>query len=285
MGLWERLKRWVSGQNFDEAQWQEWEDILLEADLGFANVRQILADLRKKAARERWSDPASLRQALVETLSALVRTASLELSQRPTVVLLLGVNGVGKTTTLAKLGQWCLHQGKKVVFAAGDTFRAAAVDQLRVWSERLGCRLVSQGPGADPAAVIVDALQSCRSRGEDVVLADTAGRLHNKTNLVNELTKIDRVVRARLDGGDYRKVLVIDTVTGQNAVEQARVFHQAIGVDSVILAKWDSSARGGAVLSLCRELGLGIAFLGVGEKATDLLPFDPHRFAEEVVGT
>jgi fused signal recognition particle receptor len=189
---------------------------------------------------------------------------------------------VGKTTTIAKLAAWYRRRGAQVLLAAGDTFRAAAIDQLALWGERLQVPVVRQEPGADPGAVIFDAIASARARGADLVLADTAGRLHNKTQLMKELGKIDKIIRARL-AGPYRKVLVIDATTGQNAVRQAEAFQEAVGVDSVILAKYDSTAKGGAVVSLCRDLGLPVSFVGTGEKLEDLELFDGGRFLDVLV--
>lgn len=285
MGLWERLRSLITGDHFREEDWQEWEDCLVEGDLGYDNAQAVVALLRQRAREARWRDPEQVRGALVTILAGMVQSASLSFEgPAPHVVLVLGVNGVGKTTSIAKLAHRYQREGRRVVLAAGDTFRAAAVEQLALWSQRLGVRLVSQGQNADPAAVIFDAIASAQARGEDLVLADTAGRLHNKNNLVQELVKVNKVVSARVPPGSYRKLLVIDTVTGQNAVEQADVFHRAVGVDALLLSKWDASARGGSVLGIARKLGIGVAFVGVGEKAADLETFDPQRFAEAIVG-
>lgn len=285
MGLWERLRSLITGDHFREEDWQEWEDRLVEGDLGYDNAQAVVALLRQRSREGRWKDPEQVRGELVTLLAGMVKSAPLAFEgPAPHVVLVLGVNGVGKTTSIAKLAHRYQREGSRVVLAAGDTFRAAAVEQLSLWSQRLGVRLVSQGQNADPAAVIFDAIASAQARGEDVVLADTAGRLHNKNNLVQELVKVNKVVAARVPPGSYRKLLVIDTVTGQNAVEQAEVFHRAVGVDALLLSKWDASARGGSVLGIARKLGIGVAFVGVGEKAADLETFDPQRFAEAIVG-
>ncbi len=286
MGLWQRLKSLFTGDHFTEDLWNEWEDQLIEGDLGYNNAKTIIEQLRKRSKENRWKDQEQVRQELVEIISDMAQRVSLDFpGETPHLLLVLGVNGVGKTTNLAKLARLYKEQGKRVVLAAGDTFRAAAIEQLSVWGERLGVRVVSQNSGADPAAVIYDALVSAQSRREDIVLADTAGRLHNKVNLVNELAKVDKVIRSKISPDSYRKLLVIDTVTGQNAVEQAEVFHRSVGLDAVLLSKWDASARGGAVLSIAQKLGVGVAFVGVGEKITDLETFDPRKFAQAVIGT
>lgn len=286
MGLWQRLKSLFTGDHFTEELWEEWEDQLVEGDLGYNTAKSILESLRKKSREHRWKDQEQVRRELVDIIAGMVQHTDLDFSgEPPWVLLVLGVNGVGKTTNLAKLARYYKDQGKSVVLAAGDTFRAAAIEQLTVWGERLGVRVVSQQPGADPAAVIHDAISSAKARGEDLILADTAGRLHNKVNLVNELAKVDKVIQSKVPAGSYRKLLVIDTVTGQNAVEQAQVFHRCVGLDAVLLSKWDASAKGGAVLSIAQKIGIGVAFVGVGEKVSDLEPFHVQKFAEAVVGS
>jgi fused signal recognition particle receptor len=203
-----------------------------------------------------------------------------------TVLLVLGVNGVGKTTTIAKLAAWYRRsQGiESTVLVAGDTFRAAAIDQLRLLGERLGLPVVAQEPGADPGAVIFDGISSARARGSELVIADTAGRLHNREALVKELAKIDRIVRAKAPGDASRRLLVLDATTGQNALAQAEVFHAAVGVDAMVLAKYDSTAKGGMVVPISRALGVPFAFVGVGEKPDDLEPFDVERYLESLLG-
>jgi len=282
-GFGTRLRELFGRPARDEQFFEELADILLEADLGPAATDRLLEELREQvrlASRDRDSFLAALKG----LLAASLRFHALELRPgAPNLFLVLGVNGVGKTTTIAKLAAWYGRRGGKVLLAAGDTFRAAAIDQLQVWGERLGVPVVRQEPGADPGAVIFDAIASARARGADLVLADTAGRLHNKAQLMKELGKIDKVIRARLEPAGYRKVLVIDATTGQNAVRQAEAFQEAVGVDSVILAKYDSTAKGGAVVSLCRDLGLPISFVGTGEKLEDLEPFDVERFLDALV--
>jgi fused signal recognition particle receptor len=200
------------------------------------------------------------------------------------VVLLLGVNGVGKTTTAAKLASGFKDQGKRPILAAGDTFRAAAIDQLRIHGERLGVRVVAHQRGGDPAAVVYDAIEAAQAGGGDVIIADTAGRMHTKSALVEELKKIDRVVEARAVNARYIKYLVLDATTGRNAVAQAEIFNEAVSLDGVVLTKFDSSAKGGAVFSLAEDMALPVVFLCTGEKYADIRPFDPHEYAEEFAG-
>jgi fused signal recognition particle receptor len=285
-GFGARLRELFGRPAPDEQFFEELADILLEADLGPTATDRLLKELREQVRRTS-RDRESFLAALKGLLAASLRFEALELVPgAPNLFLVLGVNGVGKTTTIAKLAAWYRRRGAKVLLAAGDTFRAAAIDQLALWGERLDVPVVRQEPGADPGAVIFDAIASARARGADLVLADTAGRLHNKTQLMKELGKIDKIIRARLEPAEpagYRKVLVIDATTGQNAVRQAEAFQEAVGVDSIILAKYDSTAKGGAVVSLCRDLGLPISFVGTGEKLEDLEPFDCGGFLDALV--
>jgi len=261
---------------------EDLEDTLIEGDIGPAAAQEIIEALKAvPGAGQPEGLPARLRQ----MLAGYVRAQPLTLgAAKPNLFLVLGVNGVGKTTTIAKMAEYFRRTGSaRVLLAAGDTFRAAAIEQLSLWGERLGIPVVRQQSGADPGAVIFDAIASARAREYDLVLADTAGRLHNKAHLVAELAKIDRVARSRLEGGTYRKVLVIDATTGQNALRQAEVFHEAVGVDSVILAKYDSTARGGIVVPICRELSLPFSFVGTGEKPGDLVPFETDAFLDALL--
>lgn len=280
-----RLRELFSlGSALSEEFFEELEDLLIEADLG-TQVTMELSDQLRAAPGIRTRD--QLLEKLRELLLQDLKAADLALERdRLNVVLVLGVNGVGKTTNLAKLAHLYQHEWPEagIVLAAGDTFRAAAVEQLSLHAERLGLRIVRQGTGADAGAVVYDALSSARSRGDRLVFADTAGRMHNRANLVRELEKIHGIIR-KLAGDDvvYRKVLVLDGTTGQNALQQAELFHQAVGVDAVLLAKYDSTARGGILVPLQRSPGLSCGWLGTGERYTDLRPFSPPEYVNELL--
>ncbi len=275
-------RRQASEQFFDEL-----EDVLIESDLGATVAFEVVDELRAEARRAQLSSKEELAAALGERLRPYLRRVELPLTaDQLNVFLVLGVNGVGKTTTIAKLAQYYREHGagEGVALAAGDTFRAAAVEQLSLHGQKLGLRVVSQASGADPGAVIYDTIESAKTRGECLVLADTAGRMHTKANLVAELGKVDRIVRSRSPECNYKKLLVVDATTGQNGLRQAEIFHEAVGVDAIILAKYDSTARGGILVSVAKNLGLGCAFLGTGEKLSDLEPFDPESYLTELVG-
>lgn len=273
----EQALRQPPGPEFYEAL----EAALVQGDVGVPTTEVIIQQLRaRRAAR----DAQSLRRALREIMRDLLGEPSpLALVPPPAVILVLGVNGVGKTTSIGKLAHRLTAQGKTVLLAAADTFRAAAIDQLVVWGERVGVDVVKHAPGADPAAVVYDAIQAVKGRGIDVLIADTAGRLHTKVNLMEELKKINRVVARELPGSAAERLLVLDASTGQNAIAQARLFHQAVGVTGLILAKLDGSAKGGAVLAIARELMLPVKLAGVGESLDDLEPFDPQRFVDALL--
>lgn len=287
-GIGAALRRLFTGGAIDESSFEELEDLLIQADIGAAATMEIVDKLRDDSRKERITDHASLAARLVTLLGS--RVAAAEISPDPdqlTIYLVLGVNGVGKTTTIAKLASrfQAAFGIEGIVLAAGDTFRAAAVEQLEVHAERLGMRFVSQGSGADPAAVIYDAITSAISRGDQIVLADTAGRMHTKANLVNELGKIVRVVEKRAGEARLVKLLVIDATTGQNGLRQAETFQETVGVDAVVLAKYDSTAKGGILVPLYQQLGIPAAYLGTGEHYDGLADFDPQRYAAELVGT
>lgn len=261
--------------------YEELEAALVQGDVGVPTTEVIIERLR---ARRGARDPQSLRRALREIMRDLLGEPSpLVLAPRPAIVLVLGVNGAGKTTSIGKLAHRLTAQGHGVLLAAADTFRAAAIDQLVIWGERVGVDVVKHAPGADPAAVVYDAIQAVKARGADVLIADTAGRLHTKVNLMEELKKINRVVTRELPGSAVERLLVLDASTGQNAIAQARLFHEAVDVTGLILAKLDGSAKGGAVLAIGRELRLPVKFIGVGESPDDLEPFDPQRFADALL--
>lgn len=260
--------------------WEELEELLIQADVGVETTLTLMERLRRRARDEAILQAHRLRDALNEELRALLPTPlPLNLGGRPLdVILIVGVNGSGKTTSIAKLGYRYRQEGRKVLLAAADTFRAAAMDQLRIWGERAGCPVVSGPEGGDPGAVVYDTLQAARSRGMDMVIVDTAGRLHTRYNLMEELKKVRRVAARSVAGAPHETLLVLDATTGQNALSQARHFLEAVEVTGVILAKLDSTARGGMVFAIARELKLPVRFVGTGEGLDDLAPFDPDMF-------
>lgn len=286
-GLGARLKDLFTRSPEGEEFYEELEDLLIESDMGSAATMEAVDELRRRARSEKLRDRGGFLSALAEILAGYLSQTHLELDpEQLNVFLVLGVNGVGKTTTIAKLAQYYRTDAGSdgIVLAAGDTFRAAAIEQLALHGERLGIRTVKQAPGADPGAVIYDALESARSRGDRLVLADTAGRMHSKQNLVNELAKIDKIVKNRAADAVYRRLLVIDATTGQNALRQAEIFHEAVGLDAIILAKYDSTAKGGILVPIARELGIPCAFLGRGETYDSLVPFDTDAYLAELLG-
>ena len=267
------------GRGISESFYDELEETLIQADLGVPTTETVIARLRERARTDART-PEALRQALVEILTAaLGEPAALTLAPAPAVVLVLGVNGAGKTTTIGKLAARLKRDGHKVLLVAADTFRAAAIDQLGVWATRVGVDVVRHQPGADPAAVVYDAAQAARARHADVLIVDTAGRLHTKTNLMAELAKVDRVVRRELPGAPVETLLILDATTGQNGIAQARQFKAALPVTGIVLTKLDGTARGGVVVAIARELGLPVKLIGFGEGVDDLQPFDPRTFA------
>ncbi len=265
----------------DEELLEELEDALILADIGAQTASETIEELRSLAKRQNIETKEQLTEALCQILAGkMAPNDGLKLDTKPSVILFIGVNGVGKTTTIGKLGQKLTAQGKKVLFAAADTFRAAAADQLTVWADRCGADIVRHSEGADPAAVIFDALTAAKARGTDVVICDTAGRLHNKTNLMNELAKIDRVIQRELPEASRETLLVLDAVTGQNALVQAEQFNQAADLTGLVITKLDGTAKGGVAINVSARLGTPIKFIGVGETADDLLEFDPAQFVQ-----
>lgn len=263
--------------------YEELEDLLIEGDMGTDVTYSAIDELKAYSRDHRITSREDLAAGLKAVLRPYIRYGEPVFEQDAlNVYLILGVNGTGKTTTIAKMADYyrTVRGLSGLVLVAGDTFRAAAVDQLRLHGERLGVRVVSQGAGADPAAVIYDGITSARSRGEQLLLADTAGRMHNRQDLVRELEKIDKVVRGRMEGGNYRKLLVIDATTGQNGLRQAEIFNEAVGVDGVILTKYDSTARGGMVVSISKALDLPFCYVGTGERYKDIAPFDPDLYLD-----
>jgi len=284
-GLTGGLERLFLGRREVDAEvLEELEEILITADLGVAASHRLMEAVRDKVKRRELRDAARLKEALREEMAAILsgppaprRTA------RPWVVLLVGVNGVGKTTTIAKLAHQDRRQGLKPLLIAADTFRAAAVEQLEVWGERLGAQVVRQKTGADPAAVVFDGLDAAQARRVDTVYVDTAGRLHTKVNLMEELKKIHRTAARKLPGAPHETLLILDATTGQNALSQARLFHEAVGVTGVILTKLDGTAKGGMALAVAHETGLPIRYVGVGEGLDDLQPFDAEAFVAAIL--
>lgn len=264
--------------------WEDLETLLVQADLGIETAEEILEELRITVRDQGLIHTTELSEALRNELRArLDSPPTLQWNHKPLVIMVVGVNGSGKTTTIAKLGQRFHKQGKSLLFGAADTFRAAAVDQLQVWGDRLKVDVIAGAPESDPGAVAFSAVQSGAARGIDIVLVDTAGRLHTRFNLMEELKKVYRVVGKALPGSPHEVWLVLDATTGQNALQQAKAFKEAVGVTGVILSKLDSSARGGMAFAIQRELGLPILFAGLGEKPEDLIPFDPDAFVAGIL--
>ena len=269
----------------DDDLLEELEETLIQADVSAPLAVKLVQELRDKAEKEHVTDPAGLEGLLrqrVKRLLAPWQTALITGATAPTTFLLIGVNGTGKTTTIAKLANWYHCAGNKVMVVAADTFRAAAIDQLRVWCSRIGCEIVAQQPESDPGAVVYDGLQAAKARGTQLVVIDTAGRLHTKTNLMEELKKIGRVVERELGRPPDEVLLVLDSTTGQNGLNQVKQFNEAIGLTGLILTKLDGTAKGGIVLTIAEEVGIPIKLIGTGEKMTDLQLFDAKEFAESL---
>ena len=286
MSFADRLRRLFGGKKEDGEFFESLTDLLIEADVGAKNAVEIVDALQKKCREERLSGGDAILAQLKESFLASVRGVDLAPEEgKVNVYMLLGVNGVGKTTSAAKLARLYSDRGVKVILSASDTFRAAAVDQIAMHGERLGIRVVKHQMGSDPGAVVFDAADACRAQGGGLVLADTAGRLQNKEHLMGELKKIDKIARAKADGGCYRKILVIDATTGQNAVRQAEVFNEAVGLDAIVLAKYDSTAKGGCLVTIGRELSIPVAYLCTGEKYPDIEPFDAEKYVSAMLSS
>ena len=269
----------------DDDFYDELEESLILADLGVDTAVKATDKLRKVIKEQHLKTPEEAKEALKEILVEMLNVGSTELnlSTTPSVVLVIGVNGVGKTTTIGKIATQLVKQGKKVLLVAADTFRAAAADQLEIWAGRSGADIVRQHEGADPASVVYDGIQAARSRNVDVILIDTAGRLHNKQNLMNELNKISRIVERELPGAAREVLLVLDGTTGQNGLMQAKTFKEIAGVTSIALTKLDGTAKGGIVIAVCDALQIPVKFVGVGEKADDLMPFEARGFVDALL--
>ncbi|WP_400163411.1 signal recognition particle-docking protein FtsY [Brevibacillus sp. TJ4] len=271
-------------KKIDDDFFDELEEILITSDVGVNTVMELIDELRSEVRKHKIENAMDLQPILSEKLVALLKndeaadTALQVEDGRLNVILFVGVNGVGKTTTIGKMAHMFKQQNKKVLLAAGDTFRAAAIDQLEVWGERVGVEVIKQQQGSDPAAVIFDAIQAAKSRGVDVLLCDTAGRLQNKVNLMEELAKVRRVLARELPGAPHEVLLVLDATTGQNALSQARTFGESAGVTGIVLTKLDGTAKGGIVIAIRNELNIPVKYVGLGEKMDDLQPFDPEQF-------
>ena len=290
MGFFDKLKKITTNlfsgfTEADEAFFEELEEALILADLGLDTAVDAVEKLRTKVRKEKLQDQEEVRGALREILiqELDVGDPALDFSAKPAVVLFIGVNGVGKTTTIGKLAHQLKDQGKRVLLCAADTFRAAAADQLQIWAERSGCELVRQHEGADPGAVLFDALQAAKARGVDVVLCDTAGRLHNKANLMAELAKLSKIIDRECPDAARENLLVLDATTGQNGLVQAKQFQKTAGLTGIVLTKLDGTAKGGIAVAIARELGVPVKFAGVGEGIDDLKPFDPKDYVEAII--
>ena len=265
----------------DEDMLEELEEILIASDVGVTITEEIIEKLRDTIKERRISEPEDARLALMEIIEESIGdNEGLKLTTSPAVILVIGVNGVGKTTSIAKIANCLKNEGKSVVLAAADTFRAAAIDQLEIWAGRAGVPIVKHGEGSDPAAVVFDACSYAKNHGSDVLIIDTAGRLHNKKNLMDELSKISRVIERELPGADKETLLVLDAVTGQNAISQAKEFVKTSDITGIVLTKLDGTAKGGIIISVKKELGIPVKFIGVGEQMDDLQKFDKAEFTK-----
>jgi fused signal recognition particle receptor len=283
----ERIEEVVAfSKEIDRATLDDLEATLIGADLGSATTHEVLGKLREKADRKQIKNVDELKRLLKEELLAILEQGSSRPVQRveagPEVILVVGVNGTGKTTTIGKLAQVFRADGKNVLLCAADTFRAAAIEQLEIWGQRTGTEVIKTKAGGDPSAVLYDALQAARARQCDYVIVDTAGRLHTKSNLMSELEKMQRTAQRIVPGAPHETLLVMDATTGQNGLQQARLFTQSAGVTGIVLTKLDGTAKGGVVVAITRELGVPVRYVGVGEKASDLLPFDPREFVDSL---
>ncbi len=290
MGFFDKLKKITSNlfggfTEADEAFFEELEETLILADLGMDTALEAVERLRQRVRKEKLQDQEAVRAALRDILVDMMQVGEtgLDLSTAPSVVLFIGVNGVGKTTSIGKLGNQLKSSGKRVLFCAADTFRAAAADQLEIWSQRAGCEIVRQTEGTDPGSVLFDALQAAKARGVDVVLCDTAGRLHNKANLMAELAKLSKIIDRECPGAARETLLVLDATTGQNGLIQAKLFKESAGLTGIVLTKLDGTAKGGIVVAIARELGVPVKFAGVGEGIEDLRPFDARAYVEAII--
>jgi fused signal recognition particle receptor len=276
-----RVDRLVLGRKeIDEDLLDELEEILITSDLGVMTTQALIESVQQKVKRKELDDPERLKEYLKQEILRFldVPKRTLDFSKKPLVILVIGVNGVGKTTTIGKLAQRFKAQGKEVLLVAGDTFRAAAGEQLEIWAGRSGSEIIRQKEGSDPSAVVFDALRAARSRGSDLVLIDTAGRLHTRVNLMEELKKIRRVIQKEIPEGPHQTWLILDATMGQNAISQAHLFNEALEIDGIILTKLDGTAKGGIIVGICHEMKVPIEYIGIGEKVEDLQPFKAEEF-------
>jgi fused signal recognition particle receptor len=283
--LGDRIGSLVLGEKIEESFLDELEEALIASDVGMKTASLVLTDLKERFKRNELSSPVQVRERLKQVLFEILseRPASLSLTGAPSVILVIGVNGTGKTTTIGKLAHRLKGEGKQVMLAAADTFRAAAAEQLMIWGERNGVPVIKHKEGADPGAVAFDALAAAKARGMDVLIVDTAGRLHTKSNLMEELKKVQRIIARELPGAPQETLFVLDATTGQNAFAQAKTFHQEIGVTGIVLTKLDGTPKGGIVFAINKELGLPVKFIGIGEGIEDLKDFDPREFVEALL--
>ena len=283
LGFMSRLNNLLVTKNIDEEFFERLEEILLQSDVGVATSLDLVERIRDKVKKEKIQDGEEIKEILKKEIAAILGSQTESIRIQPqgiTVIMVVGVNGVGKTTTIGKLAHSFRQEGKKVMLAAGDTFRAAAAEQLGIWAERTGAAIIKHQEGADPAAVSYDALQAARSRRMDVLLIDTAGRLHSRKNLMDELNKIYRVIQREMPGAPHEVLLVIDATTGQNALAQARLFQEAAGVTGIVLTKLDGTAKGGIVIAISDQLKIPVKYIGLGEGVDDLKAFQPREFVE-----
>lgn len=281
----EKLKSLFTKDSQPEDFYEDLTDLLVEGDLGAKTSYEIVEQLEKECKKDKLKEQKDILAKLKEMLLVHVKSQDLEIQKdKVNVWMILGVNGVGKTTSVAKLGKLFSSKGENVVLASADTFRAAAIEQLEMHANNLGIRVVSHQHGSDPSAVVFDAAEAVKAKGSGIVLADTAGRLHNKENLVRELQKIDKTCRSKADEGCYKKIIVIDCTTGQNALRQAEVFNEAVGLDAVIMTKYDSTAKGGVAVTIGKELNLPVAYVCTGEKYDDIQKFDAEKYINEFLG-
>ena len=265
----------------DEDLFEELEELLVMGDVGMETANAICGKLRTRVKEKGITKPDRIMDEIAEiSAEMLSENTEMVLNTKPSIILVIGVNGVGKTTSIGKIANYYVKQGKRVTLAAADTFRAAAIDQLKIWADRSGADIVAQGEGSDPAAVVYDAISSAKAKGSDIIIVDTAGRLHNKKHLMDELAKIRRVIDRELPDADKEALLVLDATTGQNAINQAAEFAKATGITGIVLTKLDGTAKGGVVLAIKQTLDISVKFIGVGEQVDDLQPFDPLEFSK-----